>query len=118
LALRRLAPQGHPDFVRPRRGRLMKGAGGNDEQKLVERVAAGDGAAFEELTHAYRNYVPKIIRDCAHGACDADLLDISQEVFMRLWLVIRGGRLRQGSSVRPLLARIAVNCSITWGRRR
>src|SRR5262245_44513549 len=54
---------------------------GASDAQLLEAVAAGKEAAFEELRHRYRHAVDRVCRTIA----GPDGEDCEQEVFTRVW---------------------------------
>jgi RNA polymerase sigma-70 factor (ECF subfamily) len=84
-----------------------------DEQDLIRRAAAGDLDAFEELVARKRERVFWI---AFHVVGDEELArDVAQEVFIRLYRVIR--RFREGGRFDAWLYRIATNLGIDAFRR-
>ena len=84
-----------------------------DEQDLIRRSAAGDLDAFEALVERKRERVFWI---AYHVVGDEELArDVAQEVFLRLYRVIR--RFRSGGRFDAWLYRIAMNLSIDLLRR-
>ena len=79
-----------------------------DENDLIRRAAAGDQDAFEALVERKRERVFWI---AYHVVGDHELArDVAQEVFIRLYRVIR--RFRSGGRFDAWLYRIAMNLSI------
>lgn len=79
-----------------------------DEQDLIRRSAEGDLDAFERLVELKRERVFWI---ACHIVGDRELArDVTQEVFLRLYRVIR--RFRSGGRFDAWLRRIATNLSI------
>lgn len=84
-----------------------------DEQDLIRRSAEGDLDAFERLVELKRERVFWI---ACHIVGDRELArDVTQEVFLRLYRVIR--RFRSGGRFDAWLRRIATNLSIDLLRR-
>ena len=84
-----------------------------DEQDLIRRSAGGDLDAFEILIERKRERVFWI---ACHIVGDEELArDVAQEVFIRLFRVIR--RFREGGRFDAWLHRIATNLSIDLLRR-
>ena len=84
-----------------------------DETDLIRRSAEGDLEAFETLVERKRERVFWIAH---HVVGDAELArDVTQEVFIRLYRVIR--RFRSGGRFDAWLYRIAMNLSIDLLRR-
>jgi RNA polymerase sigma-70 factor (ECF subfamily) len=53
-----------------------------EELRLIAAAAAGDGAAFEQLYHAHRDFVLRVAE--RFGATNGDGHDVLQEVFLYL----------------------------------
>ena len=84
-----------------------------DEQDLIRRAAEGDLEAFERLVERKRERVFWI---ACHIVGDRELArDVTQEVFLRLYRVIR--RFRSGGPFDAWLHRITTNLSIDLLRR-
>ena len=84
-----------------------------DEQDLIRLAAEGDLEAFERLVERKRERVFWI---ACHIVGDRELArDVTQEVFLRLYRVIR--RFRSGGSFDAWLHRITTNLSIDLLRR-
>lgn len=87
------------------------------EAALVERCASGDEAACAELVAEHQRMVVQL---ALHLLSDYDeALDLSQEVFLRVFRTI--GRFRGRSSLRTWIYRIVVNQAKNrqrWWRRR
>jgi len=87
------------------------------EAALVERCVAGDQRASEELVLAHHNLVLSL---ATHLLADREeALDLSQEVFLRVFRTLPG--FRGQSSLRTWIFRIAVNQARNrqrWWRRR
>jgi RNA polymerase sigma-70 factor (ECF subfamily) len=79
-----------------------------DDEKLVARSKNGDKTAFEILVRRYSKYVYTtaffMMRDCHEAE------DISQEVFVKVYLAIRG--FRGLSSFKTWLRKLTVNTCI------
>lgn len=87
------------------------------EAGLVRRAAAGDAAAFRDLTERHLKSVVSIARRMLRD--DAEAEDVAQEAFLRLWR--SGATLEIGPhGVRPWLRRVTSNLCIdrTRGRAR
>lgn len=83
------------------------------EADLVERAAAGDVEAFTRLVETRRE---RVFWVAFHVVGDAELArDVTQEVFLRLFRVIR--RFRQGGRFDPWLHRITLHLAIDALRR-
>lgn len=84
-----------------------------DEQDLIRRSAAGDGAAFELLVERKRD---RVFWVAYHVVGDAELArDVAQEVFLRLFRALR--RFRAGGPFDAWLYRITLNLAIDMLRR-
>jgi RNA polymerase sigma-70 factor (ECF subfamily) len=86
-----------------------------DERRLIERVIAGDEAAFR---HAFRQHTPTMygvaVRLLAGNVADAE--DAVQEAWLR---GVRGlSRFRAESSLRTWLVGIAIRCALEICRSR
>jgi RNA polymerase sigma factor (sigma-70 family) len=80
----------------------------------VDRLRAGDLAAFDALYRKYLPLVGRVIRDNVHNPADED--DVVQDVFIRA--VERLGSLREPERFRPWLLAIARNAAIDHRRAR
>jgi len=85
-----------------------------DERDLIRKSQAGDLQAFEILVLARRKQVFRIARQIVGD--DEEAKDVSQLVFIRLWLTLR--RFREGGSFNAWLHRITVNLAIDFCRKR
>ena len=84
-----------------------------DEQRLIQRAADGDRAAFESLVERKRDRVFWI---ACHLVGDHELArDVAQEVFLRLYRVLE--RFRAGAPFEPWLYRMTVHLAIDALRR-
>ena len=84
------------------------------EEMLVKRAKAGDDKAFSELVKLYQNAVYNSALYIAKNRDDA--LDISQEVFLKLWRTL--GSFRGDASLKSWIAKITKNCAIDYIRQR
>ena len=85
-----------------------------EEKELVERLSAGDPAAFRELVEAYKKKMYFFALDMVRDPADAE--DISQEVFLKAF---RGFRtFKRDARLGSWLCRIAYNTSVDHLRRR
>jgi RNA polymerase sigma-70 factor (ECF subfamily) len=75
------------------------------ESALIERCAAGDETACSELVAEHQRMVVQLAMNLLGDRDEA--LDLSQEVFLRVFLTIH--RFRGQSSLRTWIYRIAVN---------
>jgi len=108
----------------PFRGDLVKNAGAigwsdvdSGEAALIERCAAGDEAACAELVATHQRMVYSLAFNLIGNRDEA--LDISQEVFLRVFRTLSG--FRGQSALRTWIYRIVVNQVSNrqrWWRRR
>lgn len=82
------------------------------DQKLVERIQAGDEAAFEEFVNKYQEMVINVCYRFIHSKDDA--MDVAQEVFIKVYESIASFKAQ--SKVSTWLYRIAVNKSLNFLR--
>jgi RNA polymerase sigma-70 factor (ECF subfamily) len=87
---------------------------GFDENVLIERMAAGDRAAFREFVEIYKRIVYKLAYDLAGNHADAE--DISQEVFIKVFRSIR--TFKKGSKLNSWLYRVTINAGHDHFRRK
>ena len=90
---------------------------GGQEAALVQRCAAGDDQACTELVEAHQRMVYQLALHLLGGHDDA--LDLSQEVFLRVFRTLRGFRAQ--STLRTWIYRIVINQARNrqrWWRRR
>jgi RNA polymerase sigma-70 factor (ECF subfamily) len=85
-----------------------------EEKELVERLSAGDPAAFRELVEAYKKKMYFFALDMVGDPADAE--DISQEVFLKAFRGIR--TFKRDARLGSWLYRIAYNTSVDHLRRR
>lgn len=86
----------------------------DEERDMICRARGGDSAAYE---HLYRQYSATVRTWCWHITHDcADAEDLSQEVFLRLFLSLP--KFRCESTLRTWLYRVAVNCALMQLRKR
>lgn len=84
-----------------------------NDRALVQRVAAGDVAAFDELYVAYHLDVYRYARYLLRDAAAAE--DVLQETFLAVW---RGaGRFRGETAVKGWLLRIVHHQAVSWWRK-
>lgn len=90
------------------------GSGNEEEWQLIKRSQRGEWPAFEELVERKRQRIfwiaYQIIGD------EEDALDITQEIFIKLWRRI--GKFRRGRRFDTWLYRMVVNGSIDYLRKR
>jgi RNA polymerase sigma-70 factor (ECF subfamily) len=84
------------------------------DRDLVKAAAAGDRDAFDELVRRYQRPIVNLAR--AMTASDADVDDIAQEVFVRVWRSL--AKFRGDSAFRTWLYGIALNVIRTHRGRR
>ena len=90
---------------------------GGQEAALVQRCAAGDDQACTELVEAHQRMVYQLALHLLGDHDDA--LDLSQEVFLRVFRTLRGFRAQ--STLRTWIYRIVINQARNrqrWWRRR
>jgi RNA polymerase sigma-70 factor (ECF subfamily) len=76
-----------------------------DDQRLVERVQAGDRQAFNVLVLKYQHKIVKLVMRYVRDQAEA--LDITQEAFIKAYRAI--GKFRGDSAFYTWLYRIAIN---------
>ncbi len=96
------------DPARPESGAEM------DDAALMERIAAGDAAAFAAMLDRYMNAVFCFSYALLKDAALAE--DITQETCLRLWN--NAGQWQRGGAVKSWLLRVAHNACIDEIRRR
>lgn len=84
-----------------------------EENRLIEAASRGDKAAFGQIMEMYEKLVYNTIRTKVQNAEDA--MDLSQEVFIKLWRSI--GHYRGDCRFSTWLYKIAVNASLDFLRR-
>jgi RNA polymerase sigma-70 factor (ECF subfamily) len=84
------------------------------DRDLVKAAAAGDRDAFDDLVRRYQGQIVNLAR--AMTASDADVDDMAQEVFVRVWRSLAG--FRGESAFRTWLYGIALNVIRTHRGRR
>ena len=84
------------------------------EELLVKRAKAGDESAFAEIVRAYEKAVYNSALYLSKN--EEDALDISQEVFIKLWRTL--GSFRGEASLKTWIARLTRNCAIDYLRSR
>lgn len=84
------------------------------DQQLVQRIKAGDNAAFTCLVETYQKRVYSVAYGIVHNPEDA--MDVAQETFMRAWDKI--GSWRGEASLSTWLCRIASNLALDIMRKR
>jgi len=85
-----------------------------EDGALVALAAEGREAAFAEIMRRHREPLYRLVRGHVGDADEA--LDLVQESFASAWRHLR--RFDQTRPLRPWLARIAINRSRDWHRRR
>ena len=85
-----------------------------EDGDLVARAQAGDQTAFDALMRRYHAPVCRIIT--LHVRNKADVLDVAQDVFVKVYRAL--ARFRGDSAFSTWLYRISVNCSMTYHARR
>jgi len=86
----------------------------DDEQKLVERIRAGDIASFRELVEQYKKKIYYLAYDMVGNHQDAE--DISQEVFIKVFRFIK--TFRQDAKLSSWLYQVTVNSCIDMQRKK
>ena len=84
------------------------------DRDLVEAAAAGDRDAFDDLVRRYQGQIVNLAR--AMTASDADVDDMAQEIFVRVWRSLP--KFRGESTFRTWLYGIALNVIRTHRGRR
>ena len=84
-------------------------AAGDSDQRLVERVRAGDQAAYSSLVHKYKGRIYGIIYNLTSNREDAN--DLAQETFIKAFRSL--DRFRGRSQFFTWLYRIAVNTTLS-----
>ena len=84
------------------------------DDALVRRAQGGDLEAFDALMRRYERLVCSIAM--GHGAGREDGLDVTQNVFVKVWTHIDD--VKDDGMFKPWLLRIAYNESVSWWRRR
>jgi RNA polymerase sigma-70 factor (ECF subfamily) len=82
------------------------------DHRLLERLRAGDRAAFTELVRAHRADVFRFVR--GRMSSDADAEDVTQQAFVNALRAI--ARFRGDSGLRTWLHRIALNLAMNHAR--
>ncbi len=86
----------------------------NEEQLLIESVQRGEMAAFQELVEKYKQKVYYMALDMTGNHHDAE--DLSQEVFMKVYVSIKD--FRGDAKLSSWMYRIAMNTCIDKTRRK
>ncbi len=84
------------------------------DRDLVEAAATGDRQAFDELVRRYQAQIVNLAR--AMTASDADVDDMAQEVFVRIWRSL--AKFRGESTFKTWIYGIALNVIRTHRSRR
>ena len=85
-----------------------------DERSLIEGMARGDRAAFQEFVEQYKKKVYYLALDMAGNPVDAE--DISQEVFLKVFRSF--ATFRKDAKLGSWLYRVTYNASIDHLRRK
>lgn len=85
-----------------------------DDDALVRDAQRGDLEAFDALMRRYERLVCSIAM--GHGAGREDGLDVTQNVFIKVWKHLDD--VTEPGMFKPWLLRIAYNESVSWWRRR
>ncbi len=85
-----------------------------EEKELIERARQGENLAFEQLIQRYDRRVMALALQLLGNRTDAE--DVCQEVFMKVYQKIHQFQYR--SEFYTWLYRIAVNCAITYRKKR
>ena len=83
-----------------------------DELKLIEKVKQGNEKAFEVLINNYKNYIYTLCYGVIKNHQDA--LDLSQEVFIKVYFSISAYR---DQGFKAWISKIAINLSIDHVRK-
>ncbi len=75
------------------------------EALIVNLARSGDRAAFEELVRRRQSSIRNLMRRCCRDTALAD--DLAQQVFLKVWMQLRG--LRQANAFGGWLKRLAIN---------
>lgn len=86
------------------RNGAQKPAGRSADERLVERAAAGDSEALEQLLHDYRPLLKRVAADAAAAGMPYE--DALQEAMIALFLALRSYRPSEGSF--PAYAKVLV----------
>lgn len=82
------------------------------EEKLIERLRAGDAAAAEQLYRQHARYLTAV---CSrYLANDEDVKDVLQEAFLKVFSTIGRFRYQGEGSLRAWMTRITINESIDY----
>ena len=84
-----------------------------EEDRLIVAASAGDREAFGEIVSLYEKLVYNTIRLKVPGEQDA--MDLSQEVFIKLWRSI--GKYRGDCKFSTWIYKIAINASLDYLRK-
>ena len=85
-----------------------------EDRDLITKAQEGNNWAFEQLVQKYDRRILALARELLGNSQDAE--DVYQEVFMRVYHKINGFRFE--SDFYTWLYRIAVNCAITFRKKR
>ena len=94
---------------------VKSGTARDEDDRLVQRIGAGDERAFGHVVRAHAGRLRSLALGFSGGAAEAD--DVVQETFWSLW---RNAKSWQpgGPPLGAYLTRIAINRAIDRGRRR
>ena len=85
-----------------------------EEQKLIQRIQAGERRAFEELLDAYEARVYRLALRFTGTVADAE--DVTQEIFLGVYNGLR--RFRGDSALGTWIYRVAMNHCLEFRRKR
>ncbi len=95
--------------------REESGTARDEDDRLVQRIGAGDEGAFGQVARAHAGRLRALALGFSGGAAEAD--DVVQETFWSLWRNAKSWK-PGGPPLGAYLTRIAVNRAIDRGRRR
>jgi len=84
-----------------------------DDEAMVARLRAGDGAAFRELVAVHQGRLMRLARTCVPGNA------VAEEVVQETWIAVIKGidRFELRSSLKTWITRILLNIARTGGAR-
>jgi len=85
-------------------------------EEAAERLAAGEGSAFEEIVNATSSKLVRLSARMLGNVADAE--DVVQEAYMKAYQALVGGQFDRRSRVETWLYRIVVNATIDAKRKR